>query len=173
MESINKYGIILRLITINDAEFIVRLWQNPLVKNFISQYIPTVDSQIEWIQNYKKREELGLDYYFIAQDYSYNSYGTVRLYNFDEISFELGSWIFMPHSPLGIAVKTHIIGMETGFKLSNGEYCKVTVRKGNHNVLKYLDNFKPIMLKQEGENIYLMLTKESFYNFKNRLSLFL
>lgn len=173
MELINKYGIILRLITIGDAEFIVNLWaNNPLVSTFISPILPTIDSQTKWIENYKQKEQLGLDYYFVAQDLNSNRYGTVRLYNFDAESFELGSWIFMPNSPFGMAVKTHIIGLSIGFELSKTDYCRVTVRKANTRVLKYLENFKPLIIKENDIDFYLLLLKENFYSFKDKILCF-
>lgn len=167
MEPISKYGIILRLITVNDAEFIVNLWTNPLVRSFISEFMPTINSQIKWIQDYKLKEQLGLDYYFIAQDQNGNRYGTIRLNYFEEDSFVLGTWIFMPNSPFGMAVKAHIMGLETGFKLLNANYCRVTVRKANTKVLKYLDNFKPIIIKENDIDFHLLLLKENFYKFKD------
>ena len=172
MEPISRYGITLRLITVNDAEFIVSLWTNPLVSTFISTFIPDINSQIEWIQNYKIKEQLGLDYYFVAQDFNNNRYGTVRLNNIDEKSFELGTWIFMPNSPFGMSVKTHIIGISTGFELLKADYCKIKVRKLNAHVLKYLENFKPIKIKENDMDIYFIIFKENFYLFKNKLLIF-
>lgn len=173
MEPINRYGITLRLITLEDAEFIVNLWaNNPLVRIFISATLPTIESQSQWIEIYKKKEQLGLDYYFVAQDLNGKPYGTVRLYNFDEKSFELGSWIFMPNAPFGMAVKTHIIGLSTGFELSKTDYCRVTVRKANTKVLNYLNNFTPIMTKENDVDYYFLLSKENFDHFKDKILIF-
>lgn len=172
MEKINRYGVTLRLIEESDAEFIVNLWENPLVHTFISQIMPTIDSQIKWIQNYKINEQLGLDYYFISQDLYGNPYGTIRLYNFDQHSFELGTWIFMPNSPFGMAVKTHIIGLSTGFEQFKADYCRITVMKGNTRVLRYLDNFKPVKINENDNELFFIILKENFYLFKEKLSFF-
>lgn len=172
MEPISKYGITLRLITVNDAEFIVNLWTNPLVKSFISAFSPTIHSQIKWIQDYKLKEQLGLDYYFIVEDENHNQYGTIRLNYFEEDSFVLGTWVFMPNSPFGMAVKAHIIGLETGFKLSKSNYCKISVVKENLNVLRYLENFNPIKINEDNQYYYFLLPKNNFYSFKNKFSFF-
>jgi len=45
------------------------------------------------------------------KDLKSNRYVTLRLSNFDEKNFELGTWVFMPNSPFGMAVKTYMIGL--------------------------------------------------------------
>jgi len=170
IKPIFKYGTIIRLLEIDDAEFILKLRSDPERNKFISYTSPNLHDQIKWIKNYKIREKQGLEYYFVGQDLNEIKYGTIRLCNFDEISFEIGSWVFLPNSPLGIAVKSHIIGIETGFELLNADYCRLTVRKKNTGVLRYLKTFKPITIKDDGLNFYLALSKQNFYDSKNKLA---
>jgi len=94
MKRIEKYGIILRAVEIEDSGFILNLRTDAKLSQFISFTDPHIDAQVKWIQNYKKREELGLEYYYIAEDLNGNKYGTIRIYNFDEKSFEIGSWLY-------------------------------------------------------------------------------
>lgn len=166
------YGIYLRLVEESDADFILALRTNPKLKIYISYTSPNILDQIKWIQNYKIKEEHGLEYYYVAQDQNGNKYGTIRLYDFDEKSFEIGSWIFMPYSPFGMAVKTHMIGLETGFKLFNAEFCRITVRKNNLRVLRYLEDFKPIIIYEDDIDFYLTISKDNFYSLKNKLGIF-
>lgn len=172
MKIISKYGIILRLVEVSDAEFILNLRTNPKLSTFISDTSTNILDQIKWIQNYKVKEMQGQEYYYIAQDQHSNKYGTIRLYDFDEKSFILGSWIFLPNSPIGMAVKTHFIGIETGFELINGEYCRITVNKKNTGVLRYLADFKPTITYENDVDLYLTISKENFFNLKNKISIF-
>lgn len=172
MRVINKYGIFLHLVEESDAEFILALRTNPKLNTHISFTSPDISDQIKWIENYKIKEKLGLEYYYVAKDPLGNKYGTIRLYNFDEKSFELGSWVFMPNSPLGIAVKTHLIGLETGFKLLDAEYCRITVRKKNTAVLQYLEGFKPIITNEDDLDYYFSIPKENILYFKNKYMFF-
>lgn len=173
MEPDNKYGIILRLVEEEDAEFILKLRCNNLLNKFISSTSGDITDQINWIKNYKKRELAGLEFYFIAVDLEGKRYGTIRLYNFDEKSFEIGSWLFLPNSPLGMAVKAHFAAYEKGFKYLNADYCRFEIRKRNMSVLRYIKDFKTTLVNEDDLNYYFTLTKENFLIRRNQLSKFL
>lgn len=170
MKHIEKYGIVLRTVEVEDAGFILKLRTDVKLNQFISFTEPNLDSQIEWIQNYKIREEAGLEYYYIAEDQDGNKYGTIRIYNFDEKSFEIGSWLFRAESPLGMAVKAQFIGFETGFNLLNAEYCRLEIRKKNVPVLRYMKGFKTQYIKEDELNYYFALTKEHIDKRKSEIS---
>lgn len=170
MEPIIRNGIFLRLITVDDAQFILRLRTDPHLSIYISYTKPKIAYQVKWIQKYKKKEELGFEYYFIAEDQNGNKYGTIRLCNFGAKSFEVGSWVFLPKSPFGMAVKTHMIGVETGFKMLNADYCRIRVNKKNIGVLQYLEVFKPMVIKEDTFDYYYVISKANFYFHKKRLN---
>lgn len=172
MEPINRYGIILRLVEIEDSEFILNLRTDSKLSQFISPTSPILAEQIKWIENYKIRERENLELYFIAQDNEGNRYGTIRLYNRDKNNFEIGSWLFAHNSPIGMAVKAHIIGYETGYELFNAEYCKFEVRKKNSAVLRYVEFFKPQIVGTDELNVYFQLARDSFYERKNKITAF-
>lgn len=169
---ISKYGIYLHLVEESDAEFILSLRTNPKLNTYISITSLDINDQIKWIQRYKNRETQGIEYYYIAKDLYGNKHGTIRLYDIDKNSFELGSWIFMPNSPLGMAVKTHIIGLETGYEILKANYCRITVRKKNLRVLRYLEDFKPEIVGEDDLDFHLVLSKENFYQRKKQIAIF-
>lgn len=172
MEPIQRYGVTLRLVEVDDAEFILKLRTDPKLNRFISYTSPELNDQVKWIQNYKEKEKQELELYFIAMDTEGNKFGTIRLYNRDEQSFEIGSWLFSSHSPMGMAVKTHIIGYEIGFEVFKAEYCRFEVRKENVSVLNYVKFFKPAKIGEDNLNIYFRLSKENFESRKNKLAIF-
>lgn len=172
MEPINRYGIILRLVEEEDAEFIFELRNDAGLNKFISYTSPKLTDQYKWIQKYKIREEAGREYYFMAQDQSGVKYGTIRLYSIDETSFEIGSWLFHANSPIGMAVKAHFIGFETGFEILKAEYCRFEIRKKNKGVLRYMQDFETTLVNEDDLNYYYTITKESFYKRRSQLSIF-
>lgn len=172
MKIINRYGITLRLVEEEDAEFIFKLRTDSGLNKFISYTSPKIADQIKWIQYYKIRELEGLEYYYIAQDQFGNKYGTIRLYNFDDKSFEIGSWLFHTYAPIGMAVKTHFIGFETGFEVLKAEFCRFEIRKKNTAVLRYMHDFKTTLVNEDELNYYFTLSKEDFYERRNKLPLF-
>jgi len=170
---ISRYGICLRLVEEADAEFILALRTNPKLNQYISHTNPNISDQINWIQKYKIKEEQGLEYYFISQDQKGNKYGTIRIYNLADRSFELGSWVFMPNSPLGMAVKTHIIGIETGFEQLNADFCTISIRKKNTGVVRYIEGLNAILFSEDDLDFHFTISKENFYNRKEKLPSFL
>lgn len=173
MKIISKYGIYLRLVEESDAEFILSLRTNPKLNAHISYTSPSLPEQVKWINEYKIKELHGLEYYYIAHDQYGNRYGTIRLYNFDERSFELGSWVFMPNSPLGIAAKAHLMGLEIGFDQLNADYCRIVVRKNNIAVVRYILGFNATIAFEDDIDYHFHLTKESFYTHKPTMPFFL
>jgi len=173
MKIINQYGIVLRAVEIEDAEFILSLRTDSILNQFISYTNPNLEDQVKWIENYKIREKSGLEYYFTAGDAEGIKFGTIRIYDFDEKSFEIGSWLFRTNSPLGMAVKAHFIGFEIGFERLKADYCRFEIRKKNVGVLRYMNDFKTIKVGEDDLNYYFTLSKENFYARRNRLSVFL
>ena len=94
------------------------------------------------------------------------------MYNYDEKSFELGSWLFLKNSPFAMAVKAHFIGFEIGFEILNIDHCKTEVRKKNISVIRYMDNFNPIIIHEDNLNVNFLLSKENFYKRKHELTIF-
>ena len=61
-----KYGVTVRLVTEDDAEFITRLRSDERLGRFIHASNGDVEAQKKWITEYKKRENEGIEYYFIS-----------------------------------------------------------------------------------------------------------
>ena len=115
-----KYGLKLRLVNENDADFIIRLRTNPRLNRFLHPTSPDIEKQKEWISNYKLRESKGIDYYFIF--YSNNQpVGLNRIYNIEENSFTSGSWIFDPDSPTESSISSALITRIIAFDILGKE----------------------------------------------------
>ena len=162
MMEIKRGDIVLRTVNEEDAAFIVSLRNDDRNRKFISPTSSDISSQIEWIKNYKKRELAGIEFYFIVTDPDGNKYGTTRLYNFDDESFEVGSWVFSPDAPAGMAIKADLYCREYGFSLKNMKYCRFEVRKLNKSVVKYHKGFSPVLIGEDDLNYYFKLDKINF-----------
>ena len=164
---IDRYGIRLRPVDINDAEFIIKLRNNVAINKHISPTSDKLSDQIEWIKGYKEREKKGLEYYFLTE-VNGERFGTTRLSELNNEIFELGSWVFSKESPSGVSIKADILTKEVGFDYLGFEFCKFNVRKANTNVLKYHLHYNPIIVDEDELNIYFNLSKTSFNINKTR-----
>jgi hypothetical protein len=167
--SLKKYNAILKLVTLEDAAFILSLRTNTNLNKYLSIVTNDLEQQIKWLKQYKERELKGEEYYFLVGDETENFYGTTRLYHFENEKFVTGSWIFGSDTPFGLAIKGDIIGREIAFENFGFTTCLFDVRKDNAKVLKYHKGFFPDLIGEDELNFYFELSKENFYTHKNKL----
>ena len=152
-----------------DADFIVKLRTEKSKARFISITDSDVENQKEWIREYKKREKKDEEFYFIAIDEQSVDFATYRLYNRNNKSIEIGSFISIPFYQnainvikLDIIMKAYVFE-ELGFANLNYE-----VRKLNKSVINYHNKFNPILIKEDQLNYYYVLEKDSFLKNKKK-----
>jgi len=155
-----RYGIHVRTVDLNDAEFIYRLRSDKFLTRFISQIDGTVEDQIQWIRKYKEREEAGLELYFVFL-YNNERQGLARVYKIEDDHFTQGSWLFKPDSPAGCSILGNIISSEIGFELPGKEYELTEARKGN-TTHKWVRTFNPEVLYETDLDIFYKITKDNF-----------
>lgn len=171
---LDRYGLHCRLVSEEDAEFIVRLRTNARIGQFLHSTSPDVEKQREWIRNYKLREESGSDYYFIFSS-GEQLIGVMRLYNIHDTVFTAGSWVCSPDAKLEDIIATTIITREIAFDMLNLEYEDNTdgVHINNKQVLKFnkMSGLKETgrYIKEEGEFASLELYKSDFERQKKKL----
>lgn len=167
--AINKYGVSLRLVEESDAEFIVRLRTDKTLGKFISATSSSVSDQKEWIKNYKNREALGVEFYFIVSKDGVD-YGTTRIYDVHDDCFETGSWVFLPSAPESVSIIGGILCRELAFEeYPNAKYAKFSVRKKNKKVLRYHKMYKPDLVGEDADNLFYHLPKEKWIEGKNKI----
>lgn len=171
---LNKYGLHVRLVKEEDAEFIVALRTNPIKARYISATSNSVSDQKSWIKNYKEREAAGTDYYFI---YSYQGKlaGVNRIYEIEGNHFIHGSWIFSDEVPPYSALAAGIIAREIAFETLGleEEIDTAGVHKDNQGVLQYIRalgaEFTGTRIYPMGEYYTSKLTKETFNENKHKI----
>jgi RimJ/RimL family protein N-acetyltransferase len=158
--TLERYGLQVRLVNEDDAEFIVALRTDPRLSKFIHETLPSVEEQKQWIRNYKKREAQGLDYYFM---FSVNNMrqGVARIYNITEDAFTQGSWVFSPDAFLGASVLGNIISCEIGFDFLHKQVLYTDARREN-TTHRYVQSFNPEIINTDEENIYYRIWPENY-----------
>jgi hypothetical protein len=162
---LERYGLQVRLVTENDAQFIVDLRTDSRLSKHISITSSDIGKQQQWIQNYKQREEEGEEYYFIIQ-LDGVPIGTYRLYNIEGDRFTSGSWLFSSESPTGASILgallcKEIAYNELGLKRDFGD-----TRKDNKRVLRHNMTFEPVIVGEDELNLYFETPKENFERIK-------
>ena len=160
---LDRYGLHVRLVREEDAEFIVKLRTNERNARFIHVTNSNIAIQQEWIRDYKIRENKGEDYYFIF--YSLNRpVGLIRIYDIDYIEAHAtaGSWVCEPELPMQIPLSILIICREIMFDILGAEKDCFDVRKGNKHVQHIHKMMGAEVVKEDDLNYYFELPKVVF-----------
>ena len=163
--------ISLRLITADDAEFIVSLRQSPKKNQFLSPVSINVDQQAEWIHHYKRREAQKLEYYFIICTGN-TPVGVVRIYDIQDINFVWGSWIIADCAPKYAAIESALSIYEFAFNELGFATSTFDVRKQNTRVLSFHQRFGAIKTHEDDLNEYFYLTRAIYLKTKERYQKF-
>lgn len=133
-----------RLAEVSDAQFIHSL----RIDKKYNQHLSFVDDNIEkqklWLIEYKKRETLKQEYYFIIERNSDSlPIGTVRIYDFipDEESFCWGSWILNENKTRFSALECAIMIYDFAFLKLGYKRCHMDIRKENIKVIEFHKRF--------------------------------
>lgn len=161
---LDRYGLHVRLVREENAEFIVRLRTDSKLGYYIHATSSDVSKQVDWIKEYKKREIAGTEYYFIFSKNGENI-GLARLYNIEEEKFTSGSWLSCSNE-IGVGVLCDIISREIAFELYPESLNYFDIRKGNKNVIRYAQSYHPTLYKEDDENLYFYTDRQHFEKYK-------
>lgn len=165
---LNKYGLHVRYVCENDAEFILGLRTDPILARFLHSTDNDLQKQKEWIREYKLREARGEDYYFIYSNE--NDYiGVNRLYNIKDNSATAGSWICKSDADGMASILTIIILRDILFDIVGAEYDYFDVRKGNKKVQRLHEMCGAVIESEDELNYYYRLSAKDYRNNKEQI----
>lgn len=159
----------LRLVEEDDATFILELRTNKDLSKHLSKVSYELESQKNWIKEYKEREKQAEEYYFISETYNGEKLGLNRLYNFSKSSFVLGSWIFKKGIKDSIPILADLTVRDFAYEKLGFKICNFDVRKSNKSVLRYHLLFKPKLLREEEMDLFFELDYETYQKHKQKI----
>lgn len=156
---LDKYGMHVRLVREEDAEFIVNLRTNPQNARFINPTDYNVEKQIAWLREYKKREAEAKDYYFIFFQAD-KPIVLSRLYNIDwvHLTYTSGSWVSVPGTDFEAVMTSSVIMGDIAQDILGLLVDIYDVRKGNLQVLNFHRNILHAYQYGETELDYLYMS---------------
>ena len=163
-----RYGLYVRFVNADDAEFIVRLRTDEKLGRFIHATDDDTDKQKEWIRAYKARESKGTDYYFMFEKPVGVRLGVCRIYDIHDHDFTIGSWVFSPDAPMGAAILGDIITREIAFELFPDSTLLFDVKRENLNVNRYQAFYKPELISEDDDTYYYRCFRSNFEKYKQR-----
>ena len=155
-------NINLRTVEIEDAEFIYNMRQNQNKTKYLSKVTGTVESQKEWIKNYKQREDKQKEFYFLIESKNSEKLGLVRMYDFKDESFCWGSWLIKEDAPKTTAIESALQIYEFGFYSLGFEKSHFDVRKGNDKVISFHQRFGAKIVDEDALDYFFNFEKSDY-----------
>ena len=169
------YGknINMRTVTTEDAEFIYNMRQNQNKTKYLSRVTGTVESQKEWIKNYKQREEEKKEFYFVIESKDERKLGLVRMYDFQDNSFCWGSWLIKEDAPKSTAIESALQIYEFGFYSLGFEKSHFDVRKENDKVIAFHQRFGAKIVDEDELDYFFNFEKRDYEIIKEKYKRYL
>ncbi|MBO1256333.1 GNAT family N-acetyltransferase [Alteromonas sp. 5E99-2] len=145
-----------------DAKFILSLRENTNLNKFISYVDSDIEKQTQWLSNYKNRERVRAEFYFIIKGMGNESLGTVRLYDFQTGSFCWGSWVVNPGSPRKAAIESALNVYEFAFYVLGFSQSHFDVRNENVKVIEFHKRMGAKVIKSNDLDTFFILKKEEY-----------
>ena len=166
-------NINLRTVEIEDADFIYTMRQNRKKTKYLSKVTGTVDSQKEWIKNYKQREDEEKEFYFLIESKNSEKLGLVRMYDFKNDSFCWGSWLIKEDTPKTTAIESALQIYEFGFYKLGFEKSHFDVRKGNDKVIAFHQRFGAKIVSEDELDYFFNFEKSDYEIIKEKYKRYL
>jgi len=162
--------IALREITLNDANFLVRIRTDPELGKYLSRTTADVEEQKKYILNYLASLA---DFYFIITDYQQHPLGTVRIYDIRGTSFCWGSWILLKEAPSTAAIESALLLYDFAFFSLHYENSHFDVRKTNTKVVSFHTRFGARIVREDDLNYYFEYDRATYVITRQRYGRYL
>jgi RimJ/RimL family protein N-acetyltransferase len=159
MICIEGKNINLRLIQIEDAEFILSLRMNLQLSKYLSRVEDNIALQREWIKNSLKKSN---ERYFIIENKEKEKSGTVRIYNVENGEFSWGSWIVKPEHRKYSTFESAYLSYKYAFTDLGLNLAKLDARNGNLVAINFYKRFGAKIINTDEIDTFFYYTKEDF-----------
>ncbi|WDG00259.1 GNAT family N-acetyltransferase [Pectobacterium carotovorum subsp. carotovorum] len=176
VSNISSKTINLSLAKMSDSDFIFSLRVNEKLNKYISAFSGSVEDQRRWLEDYKKREHDEREFYYvIRRNDSDLPIGTVRLYDFIEVSnsFCWGSWVINENKTSSSAIESALLVYQIGFEYLSFSASHFFVDKRNTSVVDFHKKSGAIFLGEDDINIFFNYTPDLYSSLKGKYKKFL
>lgn len=169
-EYLESKTIRMRLVQPDDAEFILKLRLDSRYNQFLTAVSPDVQSQRDWIVQYKIDEAENKQFYFIIGRLDGVPCGTVRVYDIRPESFSWGSWILNEDKTRYAALESAFLVYEFGFGHLGLRKSHFEVMKENMKVISFHKKMGALETGEDEKKFYFEITEDAVESTKRKLA---
>lgn len=153
-----KY-INLREVTVDDAEFILRLRTSEKAQHFLHHTDPDIEKQREYIRIYLTLE---YEWYFLVVDKTGRPVGCLSAYDRQGDSVSTGRWLMKRGLPVQYGIESDILLKRFLFESVGVGFLRADTRVDNKNIQNFVKMFGYKETHRIGKDIFYMLDKETY-----------
>jgi len=155
----------IRLAEVSDAADVVRIRTQPQRDKYINPTSKDIKEQQQWIAEYKKREQMGKELFFVFIEEGHLK-GVYRLSKINRFSFEAGSWVFEKTTNKALPKLADVIMTDFGLFTLKRNVMLFNIIKENERVWKIQDRKNPIWLDESDTHYHFALIADSWQKSK-------
>ncbi len=164
-------SIFLQSVEVTDAQFVLDLRLSR--GQYLSATSNDLANQIKWLEDYKKREEQGKEFYFTICGLDGEKMGLIRIYNLQKDNFTWGSWVIKQGSPSFAAIESIMRVHDFGFDQLHYDQSLFDVRKDNLKLVNFYQNtLKAKFLSSDDQHHYFSYDKATHLENKKKYKKF-
>ncbi len=162
--------ISLRLATMDDSIFIHSIRTDNKLSKHITKVTGTAETQRLWLSEYKKRELLKDEFYFIIiKNRTLEPIGTVRVYGItQDLKFCWGSWVLNENKTVTSAIESAYLIYKFAFDIMGFESAYFQVDNENSSVISFHKKSGATLVNCDKENHNFIYEKNSYEIFKKK-----
>lgn len=163
----------LRSVSVEDAEFTLKIRQDPEFTQYLPPINITLEQQCQWISKQREKKD---DYFFVVLDKAGNKIGTLGVYDISDNTAEMGR-LTMKGNPLQ-SIEAQLLVFDFGFNYLDLDKVLSFVYAENKTALRFTSQFGAIQSESpeeiKGKLEYRFTnTKELFKKSSDRLKRFI
>jgi RimJ/RimL family protein N-acetyltransferase len=155
-------NIILRFVSIDDAQFVLSLRLSQNESKFLAPVENDLEAQKNWLRAYKVREKKRKEFYFIICLNDHSPIGLIRLYDFRGDSFCWGSWVIKSGAPNYAGLESVLMIFEFAFEHLKFLRSHFDVIKENTRVAAFYLRLGAKRIQEDDEKFYFCFAAEDF-----------
>ncbi len=155
---VGKY-VKLREVTVDDADFILSLRCDENKSKFLHKTEFNLENQVAYI---KKYFEIPDEWYFIIENKKGERIGTYRIYDVQDDSFCIGSWLMIDGVSPSESFESDWLLRMYGFDILGFKKIHFEVRKGNKKVIAYHNMLGARIIGETELDLLWEITREEY-----------
>lgn len=168
-------NIYLSLITIKDANYILKLRLNKNLTKYLNKTSSSIEFQKSWLRSYLERNSRKEEYYFkfqIKKKNKFKNIGLARVIDLKKKNFHFGSWIIQNGYSKILSIESVLAIYEFAFAKLKFRLNKMWIHKDNKKVILFHKMLGSKKTYSDNKQVYYKFSYKNYLKIRSRFNYF-